>query len=262
MATKPSIVPTWNTGGANNTAPTAPKIVLGFENGERAASSYFNNRMKWYGEWLQYLSDGAFTGNHTFGGTVGITGAVTCSSTLGVTGAVTLSSTLAVTGVATFTAAPVFSAGAAAAVNQHFTVSGTGRYKHGDTELMFAASAFSRTATAASYGSGAIPELNIYEWYFSAGTTPIIAPVQLEVGKRIKSIVWSYPATGASVVLALKKRLAGATTTINTTTETSGTSVTRSSINYTIESGAQVWLEVNASSGTQFASAIVTYDHP
>ena len=96
MATKPSTVPAWNTGGANNATPTAGKIITGFENGERAASSYFNNRMKLLGEWCQYLSDGALTGAHTFGSTVGITGAVTCSSTLGVTGAVVLSSTLSV----------------------------------------------------------------------------------------------------------------------------------------------------------------------
>ena len=39
MATKPSTVPAWNTGGANNTTPTAGKIITGFENGEAGCSA-------------------------------------------------------------------------------------------------------------------------------------------------------------------------------------------------------------------------------
>ena len=262
MATKPSIVPTWNTGGANNTAPTSPKIVLGFTNGERAASSYFNNRLKLLGEWCQYLSDGALTGAHTFGSTVGVTGAVTCSSTLGVTGAVTLSSTLAVTGLITATA------GVTAAANQHVTVSGTGRMKHGNIEFPLPASAFVPAAPASSIANGTVPELNAFVWYWIAGTAALVAPVLQPVGMRIRSATFTLSRGGTTIVIALKKRIGtGGSTTIASSTISTGSGTAQypiSSIDYTMEADARVWWEVSTSAtgSAEFEGGYYVADHP
>lgn len=257
MATKPSIVPTWNTGGANNTAPTAPKIVLGFTNGERAAGSYFNNRLKLLGEWCQYLSDGALTGAHTFGSTVGITGAVTCSSTLGVTGA------------ATFTAAITANGGVVAGSNQNITVSGTGRHKHGDMELAVSAAAFQVACVASQWAAGTVPEFDAVagEWTFSSSLAPLAASVPLPVGKRIKSITWAFSkgSNATGMVFRLRKRTGSTTTTVatltNTTSGASFTTDTMAAINYTIEAGYRVWLDVTPGHAAHaFEGANITFD--
>lgn len=246
MATKPSTVPLWNTGGANNTAPSAGKIVLGWTNGERVASSYLNHRMKLYGEWCQYLSDGAFTGAHTFGSTVGITGAVTCSSTLGVSDTLTMSA------------------------NKNIVISGTGSLKHGDRELQIAAPGFMVSAPAASWGSGSVAELSGGEYYFTNGAASVLeGSVPLAVGKRIKSILFAFNKGGSAtnITFRLKKRTGSTTTTLATLTNgSSGSSVitdTMSAINYTIETGYRVWIEVTAgNSANVFDGCNITYDEP
>lgn len=62
MATKPTDIPEWNTGGANNTEPSSGEKILGWEVNQVPPSSWFNWMQKLYGEWIQYLNDGIFTG--------------------------------------------------------------------------------------------------------------------------------------------------------------------------------------------------------
>lgn len=77
MSAKPSKVPVWGTDGLNNTEPSAGKKALGWVRGEKPASSYLQWTQRLTGDWLQYLSDGAFTGNHTITGDLAVTGTIT-----------------------------------------------------------------------------------------------------------------------------------------------------------------------------------------
>lgn len=256
MATKPSLVPTWNTGGANNTAPTAPKIVLGWTNGERLASSYLNHRMKLYGEWCQYLSDGAFTGNHTFGGTVGVTGAVTCSSTLGVTGAVALSSTLSV--ASTLTASNGFTLTTGAANLNGATSISLPRRK-----LQLPSSLGQLSSGTATWAGG----------YWSGGAVgTVYLPIPLHEGDRIKKITIRHKRGGGTPIYALK-RLDYATlgAAIASVSIGSGTSNTESTIddgagndiNHTIAAGYQYIIEASIGNAADaFYMATVEYDRP
>ena len=89
---------------------------------------------------LGYTGTATHDGNLTQAGTLTVTGAATLSSSLGVTGSTTLSGTLAVTGASTLsstlgvTGLITATAGLTAAANQHVTVTGTGKFKHGTAQ--------------------------------------------------------------------------------------------------------------------------------
>ncbi len=77
MSAKPSTLPEWNTGGTNRTAPSPTRKVLGWLLGERPAGGYFNHLAYWTFKWLEYLKDGALSGNHSITGDLNVTGALT-----------------------------------------------------------------------------------------------------------------------------------------------------------------------------------------
>ena len=54
--TRPSKLPKFNTGSANRTEPTSGKKILGWTNGERPASSYFNWLHSIVNDWLEHLA--------------------------------------------------------------------------------------------------------------------------------------------------------------------------------------------------------------
>lgn len=83
---------------------------------------------------------------------------------------------------AAFNAAVTFAAGAVAAVNQHFTVSGTGRFKHGTMTLAIPASAFQFTGSAIPTG------YLVDGTSVRANTANFVAPIGLAAGKRITAI--------------------------------------------------------------------------
>lgn len=77
MATKPASLPAWNTGGANNTEPSAGEKVSGWTVGQQPPSSYFNWWQKLTYEWTAYLDDleaqaFTWTGIHIFQDNVSI----------------------------------------------------------------------------------------------------------------------------------------------------------------------------------------------
>lgn len=76
MAAKPSNTYAWNTGAANRTEPNAGKKVLGWIRGEKPSSSTFNWLLNGAYQWFAYLSDGAFTGNHSIAGNLTVTGTI------------------------------------------------------------------------------------------------------------------------------------------------------------------------------------------
>lgn len=81
MATKPTNLAAWNTGGANNTEPSAGEKITGWTVGQAPPSSYFNwwQRLVW--QWLVYLDDIAniawtWAGAHVFNSTARFNGRV------------------------------------------------------------------------------------------------------------------------------------------------------------------------------------------
>lgn len=197
---------------------------------------------------LAMSSAGVLTASNT------IANAVTMSSTA------TVGSTLGVTGLITATA------GLTAAANQHVTISGTGRFKHGAMETVVPAADFqplTAGGTEALNSSG--------YWVFGAPPNDTVeAPVRLPVGSRILSVTWSANngGSGSSFTMNLKKRTsAGTTSTVDTGTGggsgTGFTTFARSSINYTIATGEALWLEFAVgATAHQMASAAISYDYP
>ena len=61
MSTKPATLPTWNTGGANRSAPSGGQAVTGFATGDQVPSSWFNHWLYWIFSWLEYVRDAAFS---------------------------------------------------------------------------------------------------------------------------------------------------------------------------------------------------------
>lgn len=75
MATKPTTVPTWNTGGTNRTAPSAGELAAGYAVNQVPASSKLNWWMNLVGSWLDYLNGLVATAN-TWTATQTFTGGV------------------------------------------------------------------------------------------------------------------------------------------------------------------------------------------
>ncbi len=172
MAAKPSKVPVFNTGGANNVEPSVGKKILGWLRGEKPASSTFNWLAKLYGEWAQYLSDGALTGNHTVTGTFGVTGVTTLTGNVGVTGDV------AVTGNQTISAD--------LAVADDLTVSGDVDFSGADTiklppgDTFFSAGAHGNLQAGTATNNG---------MYWSGGAVGVVnCWITLPVGYRLTGI--------------------------------------------------------------------------
>lgn len=206
MSTKPTDVVRWGetAGGSatsNLTVPSSGHQDTGWALSEAPTSGLFN----WLGQrsykWFQWLNDGdcAFhnlsatgtfgaTGNTTLSGTLGVTGTSTLSS-LHVTGTstldgnVTAGGTLGVTGLITATA------GLTAAANQHVTVSGTGRHKHGDMIL--------HVSTVSGDGTGwGFDSANGYLLASGAGTWTVGIPSV--VGWRLKSLTFELWGDGVA----------------------------------------------------------------
>lgn len=189
-------------------------------------------------------------------------GVTTWSNTI--VNAVTMSSTLGVTGLITATA------GATAAANQHVTISGTGRFKHGTYTLSVPWTAFVQIAsgTAVAY-STAIGSPGI------TGATFIVeAPVMLPVGARILT-VRTYFSDSAVGPTKLQSSLisCSSTGTIALTAGPSAQSLgngtnqsaTLSAINVTIASLSSYSILVQTATGAAAVAvfmAEVDYDYP
>lgn len=77
MSTKPSTLPRWaSTGGAAIVTPSSGVQDVGWIPGLRPRAQYENWRAKLSYQWLQYLSDGAFQGPHSFDDMVSIDGGI------------------------------------------------------------------------------------------------------------------------------------------------------------------------------------------
>lgn len=185
-------------------------------------------------------------------------GAITASNTIA--NAVTLSSTLGVTGLITATA------GVTAAANQHVTVSGTGRFKHGEMEYLTNGLAGHPTTNAGSLqwerGSGYMVAVG-----GAAGLLEV--PVPLSAGVRIKSLtVARYGDASANVTITALVYTAGAaSTSIGSTTvaapAASWADTTIDLTDTTLATGECLTLTFNASAANiRIGNIRLTYDRP
>src|SRR3982751_4091410 len=101
MAAKPTTLPRWANAGGAIVTPASGKLDIGWVPGERPPAQYDNWHKNLVFQWMQYLSDAAFSGPASFDSPVGVTGFL--SATVGVT----------------------------AAAGKHIQVSGGGLFKHG-----------------------------------------------------------------------------------------------------------------------------------
>jgi hypothetical protein len=94
-------------------------------------------------------------------------------------GVMTFSNTVAK--AVTMSELTTFTVGATAAANQHFTVSGTGRYKHGTFTKMI--SPLLGVTSGTTFGSGYIQ---------SSGAGSLYVPITLDVGERLTAVEFRY----------------------------------------------------------------------
>jgi hypothetical protein len=181
------------------------------------------------------------------------TGVLTLSNTF--SGAITMSSTLAVTGLVTATA------GVTAAANQHVTVSGTGRHKHGDMSFIVDMLGGVTVSGTPSF----TPNTGM------SGIAGRLIPIALPAGKRIRTITYTYNRGGAGTVgYQLVRRTGdgsvGNFVVMDTTTISSGTGFTTTTtpaIDHVILPGWAYEISMTHSdvlNVSQFAD--VTFDHP
>lgn len=75
MAAKPASTPRWADGGsAEVTEPASGKKDIGWLSAERPPAQYFNWLFNLIYQWMEYLDDGAFTGDHSIAGALTLTG--------------------------------------------------------------------------------------------------------------------------------------------------------------------------------------------
>ena len=278
--TKPATVALWATdaaysggtynGETNKATPGATLIAQGWEPNVKPTAQNFNQRFNLIGQWCQYLNDGAFEGASTFNSTLGVTGAVLMSSTLGVTGAVLMSSTLGVTGAVLMsstlgvTGLITATAGVTCAANQHVTVSGTGKHKHGDKKITQ-----SPESTAVVSGTYVVSvSSNAVIWTLSATTGVVMIPIRaLHSELRIKAItVFASAANEPTIVVY--DQVEGNSASVATTTS-AGPITSTDKITHTLDTpitpadGELLYVKVSAGSSTVIMRQImITFDYP
>lgn len=124
---------------------------------------------------------GAISGGSTItaaSGLIATTGGASLTGTVTTTGNMNING-----GTLTVGSSAVFSAGATAAANQHITISGTGRYKHGDYSVVVPV-----PGNVASITESGAATTNIY-----------LATMPFVVGSRVKSVVFRVGSSGHTV---------------------------------------------------------------
>lgn len=168
---------------------------------------------------------------------------------------VAVGGTLSAAGLVTATA------GATAAANQHFTVSGTGEYKHGDRTLTINALDGNASAVWAVNTTTKAMESN------GSGDLPVVLP--LKVGDRIKSMRFMLIGNGTAdittTVTFLNASMVGSSIGTNTTNNQAAawTAIPIDLTDTTIiaDSSVVVVFAANAA-GLMVGTITYTFDHP
>jgi hypothetical protein len=136
---KPTVVPTFASsvnypmdaepeqGTATKVAPSGAVESYGYRPEAKPKAQNLNYVLYWLSQWAAYVNAGEWDGNLHVTGTLIVDGLTTINDDVTATGALTVASAQS-TG-ATALSLPQ---GATASANKHITISGTGRYLHGD----------------------------------------------------------------------------------------------------------------------------------
>jgi len=144
----------------------------------------------------------------------------------------------------------------------HFTVSGSGRYKHGTfTKLVPACNAFNDDAnvTLSSLGD---------RWSFTAAAQFLFYPIVLDVGQRLLSVILhSNFTTGATKKFSIFKCTSGGTNTeveeLTTTSSTGWAARTFNFTDLTLASGETYYLGFESGAASdQVGGLELSYDYP
>ena len=174
-------------------------------------------------------------------------------------GVVTFSNT--VVKAVTMSELTTFSAGATASANQHFTVSGTGRFKHGTlTRMVHFVDGYPADATAWSYTAGYVACNPASSFYVA---------LAMDVGERLINIDFTYYGNGAAnITWEVNKYSASAAATlldsgtINAPAAAWAT-LSGNAINDTLAAGSSYVLSVTtAGANFRFGAVTIYYDRP
>lgn len=206
----------------------------------------------------QVSSAGVMTWSNTIANAVTMSASLDVGTTLGVTGAATLSSTLGVTGLITATA------GLTAAANQHVTVSGTGRFKHGLIERTINAGGGmgSEGSWSASSGGFAISH--------AVGTGLLLVAIPLAVGERVQTWKFAYYGNGVQDILYGIKTitLAGVATDILASTTISAPGASWATATHAVthtalsENSVVMWFSSSAGANIRIGTITYSVDYP
>lgn len=147
----------------------------------------------------------------------------------------------------------------------HFTVSGSGRFKHGTVSMPI-------PAAACVVINGSTGQLNESYWQLDAADDRLYAPIMLPVGSRIVSIAADWrPAGGTSPVARVYRVSGGTATSINSASmggsagvwSTNTAVLTGGSLPYTTITGEQYFVEFDAGQANdRLGGWFVSYDLP
>jgi hypothetical protein len=194
--------------------------------------------------------------------TMATTGAITNTGTptltsITTTGAGSIGTTLGVTGLITATA------GLTAAANQHVTVSGTGRFKHGAMELVIPGCAFHPLDEAINFDyseAGSITNS-------SADGTIFVCPLHFPVGTRVTSAVWTVyhdilDANTRTYKIRYRLLSGGDGDVDSDTSTTTGDTTVTNATGFTAATGTQYLLHWTARASDAIVGVVISYDFP
>lgn len=255
MATKPTNTAAWNNDGTNNVEPSSGQKDTGWTLGQKPPSSYFNWWMKLVHDWMQYLSDGALSGDHSIAGNLSVTG------TSGVTGNATVGGTLGVTGITTATGR--------INANGGITASGTVDLTAATLKMPSKKAFFSAAGLGYLYSGTASQAGN----YWTGGTVgQVHIPIFVPVGERITTVKVYFQRASTSIVFQLDSYTYGSSSTsgagIANLTANSGnatvstdTNLSMGTINHTVVADRQYVLQASIGSASdRFYGIEVTWD--
>lgn len=212
---------------------------------------------------VQMSSAGTLTASPS--GNIATTGTV-ATGALTVTGSATVSTTLGVTGASTFTGLVTANAGVTIAVNENLTLSGNGRIKHGNEQIVIPGLAFQPPTETADIEYTATAGIR------NSSSTDITcyAPLILPKGKRIVALTWVIAhAVGATsrdyIILKYNARTLTSTTVDTQSSSTSNDTSVEVAASFTetiAEDYCYVLKATLTENGDELRAVIVTYDGP
>lgn len=260
MAAKPSTTPRWADVGGAITVPSSGKQNVGWAAGERPPAQFLNWLFNLIYQWILYLRDGAFVGDHS------ITGALSVSTDLAVTDDVTVGGDVDITGTAEVTGTLTVSDNVT--LTQNMSLGGHVIFPNDQiTHVPIFAGEVTQGNTYTPPTSALTQGVRLQAFESYAVGCPSTVPI----GARIKNVVFYGTRASGTITFAIEQKnlVTGgdtsiATVTDNSTTTFQGTSLNAPGSGTTItSSGPLHFLIVCDGSGEIFLQHLaITWDRP